>query len=293
MQLSMLSRRSAGVVVASAVLGLSTAASHSAIVEYRFDTETASTPPTSPSAGSDTTPVQLNVADLGPDGSGVSGKAGDRAFVNVTGGRANHAADDNAIDTLTSFTISGWLKSNGASALSSGRIMENASGVLILFTGAGTYQIQIDGNTTGFIADSGNHYSDTQKWMFFAVTYDGTSNLNNVKFYKGYRNSTEAGGDPSVQLVNTATIDQGTVNSDNAALNLLNRSAGDRTLDATLDNFRIDGTQAAGDSSGALTLSQLETYRTTDLVPEPATVGLLGVIATAGLLRRRRSILPK
>src|SRR5206468_1225590 len=104
----------------------------------------------------DATPVQLNGAGLGPDGSGVSGHSGDRAFVNVlvgtTGGRANHAADDNAIDTLTSFTVSGWLKSNGTSALSSGRIMENASGVLILFTGAGTYQVQVDGNTAGFIA---------------------------------------------------------------------------------------------------------------------------------------------
>jgi len=267
---------------------LSAGISRAAIIEYKFDTASGASPPTTPSTGTDTTAAQLNVGALGADGSGVSGMSGDRAFVNVTGGRVNHAADDNSIDALVSFTYSGWLKSNTATPLGSGRIMENSNTPLIQLTGAGDFQLQVNGNTTGFTANSGAKYTDTQKWFFFAITYDGTSSANNVNFYKGYRNAAEAGGDPSVQLVATGTIDKGTENQDTVALNILNRSTGDRTLDTALDNFRIDGTQTGGSSAGALTLTQLEAYRQLDIVPEPGTVGLICAISVTGLLRRRR-----
>ncbi|MDB5296172.1 MAG: anchor protein [Phycisphaerales bacterium] len=286
-------------LVAAAVGIMAGAAAAAPIVEYRFDASDGSTPPLSASTGTDATPIRIqSPAVVGAAGSGVSGQVGDRAFANatvtgsspVTGGRADHAADDNAIDALASFTISVWLRSPTAVALSSGRIMENVSGTagqLIQFSSVGNVQLQVNGNAAGNLADSGNFYSATQTWMFFAVTYDGTATANNVKFYRGFRNAAEAGGgSPSVALVNTLSINQGAVGSENVALNVFNRSANDRTLVATADNFRIDGTQTAGNAAGALTLAQLEAYRAADVVPEPAVGGALAT-AAVGLLARR------
>ena len=123
-------------------------------------------------------------------------------------------------------------------------------------------------------------YGDTQSWIFFAVTYDGTLNLDNVKFYKGSASS-------EVTQVGTATINKGQVGDDTAGLGIGNKSgiAGsalsnpdDSPFDGYLDNVRVYGSKV--DGSGVLTLTQLESIRTGD-VPVSSTSPTNGAIGVA------------
>src|SRR3972149_6706950 len=105
-----------------------TVQAQTAILEYKFN-ETGST---APSTGSNATVLILKdssgaATDLhSADSLGVSGLAGDRAFDNTastsmggSGGMAEQA-DLAAIDTLTSFTLQGWFKTDGSNAIGGG-----------------------------------------------------------------------------------------------------------------------------------------------------------------------------
>src|SRR3990172_8404373 len=182
-----------------------TVQAQTAILEYKFN----ETGTTAPSTGSDATAVTLRdsagaATDLhSADGLGVSGLTGDRAFDNTastsmggSGGRADQA-DLAAIDTLTSFTLQGWFKTDGSTAIGGGIgiskavLIHNTSGIAVnavgfeLFGQQGDLKLAVDGSNA-----STSEYGDTQSWVFFAVTYDGTLASNNVKFYKGSRTST-------------------------------------------------------------------------------------------------------
>src|SRR3990167_4139683 len=199
-----------------------TVQAQTAILKYTFD----ETGTTAPSTGSDVTAVTLrdnsvvgNATDLhSADGLGVSGGlTGDRAFDNTastsmggSGGRADQA-DLAAIDTLTSFTLQGWFKTAESTAIGGGGGTRKA----VLLHNTSTSQGQTKGfelfgqqNKLKLAVDGSNvetsAYGDTQSWIFFAVTYDGTltPTSDNVKFYKGSASS-------EVTLVETQTIDNG------------------------------------------------------------------------------------
>ena len=245
-----------------------------AILEYKFD----ETGTTAPSTGSDATAVTLRnsagvATDLhSADGLGVSGLTGDRAFDNTassdmggSGGRADQA-DLAAIDTLTSFTLQGWFKTDGSTAIGGGSgssqavLLHNTSG-----SGGSAAGFQVFGQQgdSKLAVDNGNastsEYGDTQSWIFFAVTYDGSSTSNNVKFYKGSASS-------EVTLVTTLTIDKGRVEDDTGGLGIGNESGSNNSpFDGYLDNVRVYGSQ--GDNSGVLTLTQLDSIRAGDVPP--------------------------
>ena len=245
-----------------------------AILEYKFD----ETGTTAPSTGSNVTAVTLRnsagaATDLhSADSLGVSGLTGDRAFDNTasssmggSGGRADQA-DLVAIDTLTSFTLQGWFKTDGSTAIGGGSgssqavLLHNTSG-----SGGSAAGFQLFGQQgdSKLAVDNGNastsEYGDTQSWIFFAVTYDGSSTSDNVKFYKGSASS-------EVTLVATQTINKGQVNSDTSGLGIGNESGGNGSpFDGYLDNVRVYGSQ--GDNSGVLTLTQLESIRAGDVPP--------------------------
>ena len=245
-----------------------------AILEYKFD----ETGTTAPSTGSNVTAVTLRnsagaATDLhSADSLGVSGLTGDRAFDNTasssmggSGGRADQA-DLVAIDTLTSFTLQGWFKTDGSTAIGGGSgssqavLLHNTSG-----SGGSAAGFQLFGQQgdSKLAVDNGNastsEYGDTQSWIFFAVTYDGSSTSDNVKFYKGSASS-------EVTLVATQTINKGQVNSDTSGLGIGNESGNNGSpFDGYLDNVRVYGSQ--GDNSGVLTLTQLESIRAGDVPP--------------------------
>mgnify|MGYP005845027811 CR=1 FL=1 len=274
------------------------------ILEYRFD----GTGTSAASTGTNTTPLLfLNAAGVAADlhgapGSGVTGGLGlatsatDRAFDNSaatamgnigTGGLATHAADLDAIDGFTSFTLSGWFRTAGTAPYNGFArlfVNRNATNGFHLLAGdvGGEMRPAVDANEAADVAG----WADTQTWVFFAMTYNGTLTSNNVNLYKGYRNSAEAGGSPNVSLVSTITINSGPVGNDTAVLQVGNRTARDRPFDGFLDNFRIHGTQTANDASGALTLAQLEAIRFADMnpIPEASPAWLLTLAAAAALM---------
>jgi fibronectin-binding autotransporter adhesin len=257
------------------------------ILEYRFN-ETGTTV-----VGScPTNPITLSnangtIADLhSADGTGVSNLPGDRAFDNTassqmgkgnnnTGGIANQG-DLAAIDKLASLTLQGWFKTAPGTTIGGfARLFDNHDDKI---TPQGGYEFwggSRSSFTSGTPTDPGKltlllddgevstttaAYQDQDTWVFFAVSYDGTLITNNVKFFKGTKAS-------PVALVDTLTLNKGTVNEDQIGLGLGNRlrpsSFRDRPLDGFLDNMRIFGTPIG--KGGVLSQSELEALRIRDI----------------------------
>ena len=240
-----------------------------AIVEYRFN----ETGTSAFSTGTDLTPVLFrdaggNSVDLhGGPGSGVSGLASDVAFDNSAstmgglGGRAEQPNDDDNVDAFTSFTLQGWFRSTDPVSPSgnAGRLFDKNDGAgtggYFLGWQSGIINLQVKSPSDGVDgAASPPLYFSGGQWVFFAVTYDGTSASNNVQFYTGTATQ-------SVALIGTATV-TGSLGDAITTLSLGNASSPIRAFQGLLDNMRVFGS-AAG-SGGVLTQSQLESLRTAD-----------------------------
>ncbi len=215
--------------------------------------------------GNDSRPADLH----GGPGSGVSGAANDFAFDNtnsavVGGSRGQHAADFNAIDALASFTLSGWFKLPDTATESIGRqeaLIENGSVSSLDAPGgyrlrggptadAGTLELRVNRD---FSIESSAVYTEIDEYVYFAVSYDGTSSSNNVKFYKGTT-------DEGVSLVDTLTLNAGPAMSENVPLTLgATRVLGlvNNTFNGLLDNIRI--------ADSIVPLEQLESNRLRDV----------------------------
>lgn len=235
-------------------------------------------------------------ADLhGIAGSGVSGSSGDLAFNNSAstamgsagvGGRVS--AGTTSISTgLTSFTVTGWFKSDtvlsgGANLISN--FVGGASGtgfrVRAADSPAGVLLLGVNGTE---VSSSIVSWNATGEWVFFAVSYDGTATSANVRFYVGDT-------DTSVTLKSTQTLNMGSVSASSADFTLGNL-AGQiiRPYDGLLDSFRLFG--ATSGTGGVLSLSQLEEVRFADVtaIPEPSSIAVfLGASVLMGTALRRR-----
>jgi hypothetical protein len=241
------------------------------IVEYTFN----ETGTTAASSGSDSTAVtiynasgvatDLHTADAG----GVTGQPGDRALnftsatgmgTGFTGPYAKHLSDNDAIDALKSFTVTGWFKTDGTTPYGNwARLIQNepsGNGAGFIVTSdipSGKIICNVDATNSAATPVS---YGTAQQWVFYAVTYDGTLTTNNTKFYVGSSSTTAS-------LVSTATLNMGTVNENTDLLFLGNRPGGDRPFDGSLDNIRIYGSKT--DASGVLALADVENIRTADI----------------------------
>lgn len=249
------------------------------------------------STGTSTRPVKTRGDDgsaadhHSAPGGGVSGFPWDRAFANTgpsdqgrfasspTNGFRADQPDNGAPDSLASFTISGWFKTELADTFlpnATPRLVNNHDGGtgsagdgfnLQFLTGSeGDLKLEVDDDTGGGVNTTGEPYSAKQTWVFFAVSYDGTLSIDNVHFYVGFRSDAEAGGGPgsaAVALVTTASLDRGAVDGESADLNLGNRSDHDRPFKGFLDEIRIDDSASVGPSGLAL----LEGYRQSALDP--------------------------
>ena len=287
------------------------------ILEYTFN----GTGNTAASTGSNNTPLEFfDASQAATDlhsaaGLGVAGDLVghplygiDRAFDNRGAGRmgngypgsannsassgARHAADLDAIDALTSWTVTGWFKAEtafvGYATLYSH--YESNSGFRLTAEGTTGFDVQSYEDSAS-VRRNGVGYNDVNTWVFFAVTYDGTETSNNLKFYRGYRSDEEAtGGDATVTLMASFNVSAGVMNDENSPLYIGNRPGNfNRPFMGLLDNFRIyGGKESAQDISGALTLADLDDTRLGDVViPEPASLAGLGMGGLL-LLRRRR-----
>ncbi len=274
-------------IVVAAAIGGSRLAPAAPILEYAFN----ETGTTAPSTGTETTSLTLyNAANAATDlhgtaGSGVSGVSTDRCldFSSAQGmGSApgvadvdsRHSADLDAIDTLKSFTVSGWYKTSVPDATIGGYavLFDNNSannGFRLSCAGPNLALYVDDGN----VASTGSAFDDKNRWVFFAVTYDGTLAVGNVRFYRGYRTASEARQRLILSCVYTGSLDKATLGSEALALRVGNSSARNRPFKGYLDNIRIFGSKT--DATGALGGSQLETVRAADVADVPDSRKLL------------------
>ena len=231
------------------------------LLEYHLD-ETGSL---CVSVGADMLPLTLLdvngvPADLhSADASGISGRISDRAFDNTaatamggagTGGVALVPTNIVSVGAFSSFTLQCWF--NARTPLSQAARLFDA-GNYVVFAGRKPGVLWLCANrlSTG----TRPAYAQTNEWIFFAVSYDGTRVSNNVVFYRGTKDS------PVVQIEG-GTLNAGLVTNSHA-IGLGNLSyANVRPFLGRMDDVRIFGT-GSGDT-GVLTQPQLESIRQGD-----------------------------
>jgi hypothetical protein len=199
------------------------------------------------------------------DGKGVSGFIGDRAFDNSrstamgTLGRGGVAVASAvpAIGGLISFTLQGWLKCDSSPMDNIARIVDSYPRDDLNLLGAAGGQLRFSINGDG-VARSSIAYPETNQWVYFAVSYDGTRSTNNVRFFKGTPTD-------QVRLVDEFTYAQVVLNS-NLGIRIGNTSVnsfGDRPFDGWIDNLRLFGSKT--NRGGVLAATRLEVLRLMDL----------------------------
>jgi hypothetical protein len=195
---------------------------------------------------------------------GVRG-AGDRYLDLVTnpGAYGQHAVDEDAIDGLTAFTLSGWINTDSVSQAGS-RIVDNfdnTNGFRFVGQPSGAVRLVVDQPSPNNITTPSN-FLEAGQWIFFAITYDGASTSNNVRIYKGKREASVS------TPFHTGTINAGPVNNDNAKFTVgKDRSLGGNAFIGRYDNIRLH--------RGVLTAAEIDALRAADVANyvEPPVLG--------------------
>jgi hypothetical protein len=237
-------------------------------------------------------------------------------------GIASTAAADVAtgFGTLTQFTVTFWMKPNNAfpmaaqngSAINARLMMagtsasydQGAGGLHVSLNGSDKIQKGVNGNNpissnslSTFLPANGMNAGD---WLFVAFGYDGDTNNNvffdpviqaatgnadnnNAYVYVGGKSTSPVLFDTAAILA-TGNVSPGPVVLGNSAFAFLgNRSTMTRDFTGQIDDLRM--------YNNVLSATQLDTVRTSALVPEPATAALLSTLSAASALagnRRRR-----
>ncbi|MBC2601503.1 LamG domain-containing protein [Puniceicoccus vermicola] len=230
------------------------------------------------------------------DGEGVGGVG--QAFDNSastgmgsqgTGGRAqSDTSVGGSVGSLSSFTITGWFKTDGVPFEYGATLFAMSDGStngISLSTGNNENDGRIRMRVNGTATDSSavNRYNTVSDWQFFAVTYDGTSSSNNVNFYVG----TE---EDALSLVSVGSLNAGVVESATGRPVVLgnNQDSNTRPFDGFLDDFRLYGESTGAD--GVLDFSEIEQIRASS-IPELSSSSMVITIfafAMVHFVRRRR-----
>jgi len=284
---------------ASLLLGtllITPGAAQTALLNYNFN-GSGSTAANGGSA-SNATLTYYSGAAYSSAGSGLSGAGGDTALNNTgaagMGTLGNSAAGASTatksvdLGTLGSFTIAGWYKAETTPG-AGGKLFElyygTNSAITLIAEGGDRLALNIAGSSTGNNSTQQTGYSATGSWVFFAMTYNGTTSTNNLSFYIGNSTSLTAAGTRSIAGTSIAfgMTGIGVGNGYN------NGGAANRPFDALMDNVSFYG---AADSSGALNSTQLDAIRLSS-IPEPSSAALLfggaGLVLASVRRRNRRN----
>ncbi len=181
---------------------------------------------------------------------GVSGKAGDRAFDNsdaVAMGGAGGRAGTLSVRSgpLPAFTIAGWFKTASTEPIGGSvtlLVWQDAdSQVIVGSPKPGKLQLQVNQRA----AVTAESYTATEKWVFFAVTYDSSLAGKQAKFYVGDK-------DTPVSLVSEVNLAGGVPDIESVP-SLGAMGAYKQAFDGLLDNFYMD--------SAALDMEAVEALR--------------------------------
>ena len=225
------------------------------------------------SSGSEKTPLVLMSSrgakkDLHTeDGLGVSGAPGDRAFDNYSwcepfkAGIGEHEEIDTTIPKLESMTIQGWFKMDQIPGTyehpTKGDRNEATliKGPFMLHTTSSPISVGLKFRARpGEGVISARKFGITKEWVFFAITFDKTKDMN-VIFYIGSKSK-------PVELVSTHTYAPDFRTDLKFGVGAINpRDWG--MFYGLLDNIRLYGSEI--DSTGVLTLEELEKIRENDL----------------------------
>lgn len=195
------------------------------------------------------------------------------------------------ISGLQTATWSGWFNTSEPFSTSEQKFLMSKGGWSTGFqirtstSTADTLEVMLGGTTsygtTSFDVSSVFEYDDNGIWQFWAVTYDGSLTSNNLKLYWGGVSTSVA------QVGTTQTADRGTLSDTSSNDFGLNMNIGvdyvaGYSVDGLTDNARI--------FDSVLSAADLETLRSGDAIPEPATLLLVGTAALGllGVIRRRR-----
>jgi hypothetical protein len=274
---------------------LGTSISSAQILQYDFDSSGA----VQASSGSNTQSITTtNTAGastdyITADSTGISGLSGDRAInllepLRVMGGNGprGNGADIADLDGLQSFTISGWAKNGEAGGNGTARVFsafDGTDGFELRFLGAGFNRMSLSVNGATEVVSPSAQYSGivSSDWTFFAVTYE--SSTGEVNFFSGSESGSLVQNTVSFG-VNPGAV--GNIASSYILGNVGGGTFGGRTFAATLDDFRVYGSQT--DGTGALDASSLTSIRNS-AIPEPGSFSAIvgAAVLLLGILQRR------
>ncbi len=267
------------------------------LVEYRFNDDSTTQSSGGTLADSAIT-IQGASAAIGGAGSGVSGQAGDLAFNNSAATAMGSQSTSNyrgvASDTTTDFsalgalTISGWFKADevigdGAVIFRTNQFSLRAFDASAPST-TGVIQLNVSGSNAPRSATTSSLFSSVNTWVYFAVTWDGTT----IRYFQGLVDQAATQLGSSGAFSPTMSDPQAGLQIGNVAGSSITTSTTARIFDGYLDNIRV--------FDSALTQNELRDLQAADLanVPEPGSMALVVVgLACLGWrsLRTRRNSL--
>lgn len=179
-----------------------------------------------------------------PPAMGVSGLEQDRAFTNFAstqmgstamapgeGGLLRVTAE--GLASINTFTLQGWYY-NTSRPGNFARLFDGR-GVMVFFDGSdGVRGLSFQIGTKSVVAehtDTKNVFARAKSWNFFAISYDGVAEVDNVKFFAGSHNE-------PLELVGTYTLRSYSMFDLNGFM-IGNREDRARPFRGLVDNFRV------------------------------------------------------
>ena len=212
-------------------------------------------------------------ATYSTDVASVNGGGYSGVFDGASG--AANFGDINALDGLSTMTITAWINMDNAGESGSGRIVQKRDGNT---SGFETYYHSTDSElefvAKGSPVANGGGAIAFGSWTFIAMTYDSVAQQ--ATFYTG-DGTTLTGPD-------TVALNKGALGSNSVSLLIGNNAADSRTFDGLIDNVRIYNSV-----EDAASLASIMTFDDAAAIPEPSSAALLlGLCGLTLTLRRRR-----